>query len=513
MRRRQWLAGAALVTLVPTMPALAQKANDTLRIAWRDAIPNLDPYRNQLRAGLVLAHHVWDGLLYRDPETFQIRPLLARSYKWVDDTTLEFELRSGLTFHNGDPLSADDVVYTINTVISEPNISVPGNYSYLAGAERIDALRVRIKLKRVFPAAVEYLTMVTPILPQAYRERVGAAGFAKAPVGAGPYRISGIKDDTVIMLERFDGYYADSPKGKPAIGRIIIQQVADAAAEIALLRAGEVDWIWKFAADQFDEVDRMANVRATRSESMRVGYLGMDATGRAEANATGRTGADGPFTRLKVRQAVFHAIDRAGMAKTLVQGGSRPLDAPCFPTQFGCDASVAVKYDYNPDKARKLLAEAGYPDGFDTELASYLLPQMEEALIGYLGAVGIRARLSHMTAAALTERSRDGRNLLEAADWGSYSINDVSAILPQYFTGGGADYARDAEVKAAVESGSTTTDPEQRRKHYALAIRLITERALWLPLFTHSITYGHARELNFKPFPDELPRFYMTSWR
>lgn len=505
MRRHLWLAGAVLVAWATTIPALAQKANDTLRIAWRDAIPNLDPYHNQLRAGLVLAHQVWDGLLYRDPETLQIKPLLARSYKWVDDTTLEFELRPGITFHNGDPFSADDVVYTINTVLADPTISVPGNYGHLAGAERIDALRVRIKLKRVFPAAVEYLAMVTPIWPRDYRERLGAAAYAKAPVGAGPYRITAIEDAGRITLERYEGYYTDSPKGRPAIGRITILQVADAAAEMALLRAGLADWIWKFAADRFDDVEKMAHVRATRSESMRIGYLGMD--------ATGRTGADNPFTKLKVRQAVFHAIDRAGLARTLVQGGSRALDAPCFPTQFGCDATVAVKYDYNPDKARKLLAEAGFPDGFDTELASYLLPQMEEALVGYLRAVGIRARLSHMTAAALTERSREGRNVLEAADWGSYSVNDVSAILPQYFTGGGADYARDPEVKAAVETGGTTTNPDQRRKQYALAIRLITERALWLPLFTHSITYGHARELNFKPFPDELPRFFLASWR
>ena len=102
---------------------------------------------------------------------------------------------------------------------------------------------------------------------------------------------------------------------------------------------------------------------------------------------------------------------------------------------------------------------------------------------------------------------------MESADWGSYSINDVSAILPQYNGGGGNDYARDPEVRALVEAGGTTTDPDQRRKNYSAAIKLITERALWMPLFTHSITYGVSKTLNFKPYPDELPRFYLTSWR
>jgi peptide/nickel transport system substrate-binding protein len=509
MRRRFWLFGTALaMTLGGAMgaaPALAQKSADTLRVTWRDTIPNVDPYYNQLRNGLVLAHHVWDGLLHRDPETFQIKPLLAKSFRWVDETTLEFELRPNVKFHNGDALSADDVVYTINAVVEDKKVSVPSNYAFIAGAERVDDLRVRIKLKRVFPAALEYLAMVTPIWPKAYRERVGPETYAKQPVGAGPYRLVQVDASNVIHLERFDGYYADSPKGRPAIGKIQIRQVADASTELNELIGGRADWIWKYNADQFDNINRLPNLMAQRAESMRVGYVNMD--------AAGRTGAGNPFTNVKVRQAVFHAVDRAAMAKNLVQGGSRVPDAPCFPTQFGCDGTAAVKYDYNPEKARKLLAEAGFPNGFDTELVTYELPQWSGALQGYLHAVGIRAKITQITVSAFVTRSLKGENPMELGGWGSYSINDASAILPQYFTGGGNDYARDAEVKAAVEAGGTTTDADQRRKHYSQAIRLVTERAYWLPMFTHSITYGHVRTLNFKPYPDELPRFYLASWK
>ena len=135
------------------------------------------------------------------------------------------------------------------------------------------------------------------------------------------------------------------------------------------------------------------------------------------------------------------------------------------------------------------------------------------ALQGYLQAVGIRATISQLTVSAVIARTLKGENPMDSQDWGSYSINDVSAILPQYFTFGGADYARDPEVKALVEAGGTTTDPDQRRKNYSAAIKLITERALWMPLFTHTITYGYSKTLNFKPYPDELPRFYLSSWR
>lgn len=503
---RKGLGGVLLAAgLTASVPAMAQKSADTLRITWRDGIPDVLPYYNQLRSGVVLGHQVWDSLVYRDPETFQIKPLLAESYKWVDETTLEFTLRKNVTFHNGDKFTADDVVYTINTMTTDKQVSTPSNYSYLDHATKVDDTHVRVELKRVFPAALDYMAMTLYILPKAYREKVGADEYSHHPIGAGPYKITRVNGVTEIDLERYDGYYADSPKGKPAIGKIVIHEVPDPATEMAELLGGRADWIWKFSPDQFDSVGRMPNLQAVRSESMRIEYFGMD--------AAGRTGADNPLTKQKVREAIFYAIDRATMAKQLMQGGSRPLDAPCYPTQFGCDAAAAVHYPYDPAKAKQLLAEAGYPNGFDTELVTYELPQWAGAVQGYLNAVGIHAKLTLMQVAAVVQRSLAGQNPLELGSWGSYSVNDASAILPNFFTFTGNDYTRDAEVKKLVEAGSATVDPDQRRKAYSAAIKLITEHAYWMPMFTYTVTYGFSKQLNFKPYPDELPRFFLSSWK
>lgn len=491
--------------LTSALPAMAQKSADTLRITWRDAVPDVDFYHNSLRAGFIVQLHAWDTLVYRDPDTFQIKPLLATSWKQVDDTTIDFELRKGVTFHDGSPFSADDVVYTIQGVLADKTLSVPSNYQFIAGAEKLDDMHVRLKLKRVFPAALEYVAMVLPIWPKAYREKVGVEGYSKAPVGAGPYKITKVNGATAIDMERYDGYYADSPKGKPPIRFIKVHEVPDAATEMAELLGGRADWIWDFSPDQFDSVARMPNLNAIRAETMRVAYLSID--------AAGRTGAGNPLTKEKVRQAIAYALDRATMAKQLMQGGSRPLDAPCFPTQFGCDQAAAVKYSYDPAKAKQLLAEAGYPNGFDTELVSYLLPQWNGAIQNYLRAVGINARVSQLQVAAAVQRAIEGKSPLNAGSWGSYSINDVSAILPYFFTGGGNDYARDPEVDKLVTAGGAVTDPDQRRKNYTQAIKLITERAEWLPMFTYVKTYGYSKQLSFKPFPDELPRFYLSSWK
>jgi peptide/nickel transport system substrate-binding protein len=504
MRALAWAAMlmAGGVACLGTGPAAAQKADDTLRIAWRDAVPNLDPYYNALRTGLILSNNAWDTLIYSDPETFQLKPLLATSWRYVDDTTLEFTLRPGVTFHDGSPFTADDVVYTVQVATTDKQVAVPSNYGFIAGAERVDDLHVRIKLKNVFPAALDYIAMVLPILPKAYRERVGAE-YGQRPVGTGPYRITNVDGVSSISLERNESYF-DGPKGKPAIKRLLIREVADTTEELAMIQGGQADWIWQFSPGDLDTLGRRPDLQVMRQESMRVSYMDMD--------AAGRTGAGNPLTDEKVRRAIMMAVDREAMSRRFMPGG-RALDAPCYPTQFGCDQGAAVHYAYDPAGARKLLADAGYPSGFDTKMVGYLLPQWQAAIQGYLAAVGIRAQVEQLSTADATQRSNEGSNPLDLGSWGSYSINDISAFLPNFFTGGGQDYTRDPEIERLVHQGGATTNPDQRRAAYRAAIQRISEQADFMPLFTDVTTYAVGKDVDFKPFADELPRFYLTRWR
>jgi peptide/nickel transport system substrate-binding protein len=512
MRSATWLGmvGLAAAVLTVSVPARAQKAQDTLRVVWWDQLVNVNPYHNQLRTGLVIAQQAFDGLVARDPETFAIKPLLATAWKYVDATTLELELRKGVKFHDGSAFSADDVVYTINSIQDDKQVAVPGNYAWMSGAEKIDDYKVRIKLKRSFPAATEYLAMVLPILPQAYRERVGSDAYDKQPVGAGPYRITRVDGVSEIDLERFADYYAVSPKGKPAIQWLQIHAVPDVAAAERAMIGNEADWTWNVPPDTADKLGAMPGMQSARAETMRVNYLMFD--------AAGRTGADNPMTKQKVRQAFAYAVDRNAIARNVMRDGSRAPDAPCFPTQFGCEAAAAVRYSYDPAKARVLLAEAGYPGGFATELVSFLLPPFEAAVQGYLGAVGIDVRVTHLQAEAAVQRNLEGRNQLYLANWGSYSINDVSAFLPQLFSGqlegfSAGDDTRDADLKKLVDAGDTSPNADERRKYYNAAIRLATEQMYVLPISTSVQTYVFRKELNFKAYPDELPRFYLVSWK
>jgi peptide/nickel transport system substrate-binding protein len=194
MKRRTFLGTVAAGAMLGDA-AQAQKSNDTLRITWRNAVPDVDPYRNSLRTGIIVAHEAWDMLVYRDPTTFKIVPALATAWEMPDPQTMDFTLRPGVKFHNGDAFSADDVVYTFTMIMNDPKVSVPSNFAFIAGTEKLGDMKVRMKFKTVFPAALEYFAMALPIYPKAYREKVGgeeirrsrsAPGRIASPRSTGP---------------------------------------------------------------------------------------------------------------------------------------------------------------------------------------------------------------------------------------------------------------------------------------------------------------------------------------
>lgn len=504
--RRSALLSTAAAAALPAA-ARAQKASDTLRVEFVDAVPNVDMYFNSQRTGLILAHHAWDMLIHRDPATFESKPLLATDWKFTTDTQLDLNIRQGVKFHDGSPLSADDVVYTLGMAIDPASkVSVPSNYAWIDKVEKTGDFAVSIKMKRPTPAALEYLTMVCPIHPKAYREKVGPEGFAKAPIGAGPYKIVKNDQGKEVLYEKFDGYWQGSPK-TATIKHLHVRFVPDLATEMTELLARKVDWIWNINPDQVDSVNRVPFLTAVAQESMRIGYLSID--------AAGRSGADNPLTKLKVRQAIWHAVNRKEFADKLVGGGSRVPPAPCFPSQFGCDADAAVKYDYDPKKAKELLAEAGFPNGFEIEMVSYVQPTSWGAAIqNYLAAVGIRAKINQLQVAPAIQKAQKGEAPLYMGSWGSYSVNDVSAILPVMFGAGALDnYSKDPELEKLIAEGGNTSDKAVRAKAYSAAIKIATEKAYWLPINTYVNRYAFTKDLEFKTYPDELPRFYLAKWK
>jgi len=502
-----WMAALAALTATGLGgPAMAGKANDTLVYASDSEVENVSPYHNNLREGVILARHAWDTLIHRNPATGAYEPQLATAWTWVDPVTLDLDLRQGVTFHDGAPLTADDVVFTFNYVLTpEAKVVTRQNVDWMKSTEKLGDFKVRIHLKGPFPAALEYLSGPTPIYPAAYFAKVGLDGFAKAPIGTGPYRITRVESGKGVKLEKSKTYWKGSPLGEVGIGKLEFRVIPDGETRMAELMTGGVDWIWRVPADQAKQLEAVPNVSVLAAETMRVGFLQFDAAGRTDANS--------PMKNVKVRQAISLAIDRKAMVDNLVRGGARVMHSACFIDQVGCTDAGVPRYAYDPARARALLAEAGYANGFDIDLYAYRERDYAEAVIGYLRAVGIRAKLNFLKYAALRELNRAGKVPIYFQTWGSFSVNDASAFTGVWFKGDDDDMSRDPQVKALLDRADTTLDLASRKTIYGEALTRIAEQAYLLPMFSYSANYAFSSDLKFSAQADELPRFYAARWK
>ncbi|WP_428512342.1 ABC transporter substrate-binding protein [Roseovarius sp.] len=493
---------ASVLAAGVAMPALADKASGTLNVAFTKELENVDSYFNSSREGVVLQRAIWDGLIYRDPETNEYVGNLATDWEWIDDTTLEFKLREGVTFHNGEAFNADDVVYTVNFVAKEESgVKTQRNVNWMESAEKIDEYTVRINLKDKFPAAIEFLSGPVSMYPDEYYAEAGPSGMGLKPVGTGPYKAVEVTPGQHFVLEANENYH-DSPKGQPEIEKIDIRTIPDVNTQMAELFSGSLDLIWQVPADQANKLATMDQFTVANESTMRVGYLQMDAAGRSGEN---------PFTNKLVREAVNYAINRQELVDALLQGASKVVYTPCFPSQFGCNQDV-TEYEYDPEKAEELLAEAGYPDGFTVDFYAYRDRQYAEAITSYLNAVGIQTNFNMLQYSALRELNMKGEVPISFQTWGSYSINDASAMVSQFFKHGSLDSTRDDQVLEWLNTADSSTDPDERVEYYTKALQRITEEAYWAPMFTYNTNYVFKNEVAYTPTPDEVLRFVDMSW-
>lgn len=505
MLKREFLSLAAMGATMLAAPAWAQKSQNMLRWASIQSITAVDPYYNAHREAIILnGQLVWDTLVYRDPESADYVPLLAKSWQWKDNVTIEFVLRDDVKFHDGIGLTAEDAVYTLNYVSNPDNkINVQSNVNWIKSAETTGPYSFIVHLKAPFPPALEYFASLLAILPKDFYGAGGVAGGNGRLVGTGPYRLTAFAPGASIDVERFNGYFGGSPKGQPTIQKIRYRTIPDPSTQMAELLSGGLDWIWYVPPDQAVRLKALRRLTVRADETMRISFLSFNMRDMAGNN---------PVKDIRVRRAIAHAIDRETIVKHIIGEGSSLVKAPCFRTQFGCSQDVS-QIAYDPAAAKRLLAEAGYAAGLTLDLVAFRSREWTEAVAGFMNAVGIKTNIIFLQYAAMRDRVVNNSVHLQLGDWGSYSINDASAILNNYFTLSADDMARDSQVADWLNKASGTVDSAARLANYQQAVSRISDQLYWLPLWVHPVTYAHSADLDFKSFPDENPRFFLSRWK
>jgi peptide/nickel transport system substrate-binding protein len=281
-------------------------------------------------------------------------PELATSWKPTSPTTYEFTLRPGATFHNGDAVTADDVVFTFERVLKDGGVggqSSPrkGLLGPLQRVERVDDTTVRFVLERPFPVFLQALVHFQ-IVPRRYAQQVGDAAFAERPVGAGPFRFVQGAPNSQIVLQRYDRYYGGSPDlppvgPAPAAGAVF-RMIPEPATRVAALKAGEVHIVEDLPIDVLADLARDPRVYVRTTEGTRVYGIELN-------------NARPPFNNVRVRQAVNYAVNWDAILKNVYQGYGKRIATVFLPSGFGYNPNLKP-YPYDVARARQLLREAGY---------------------------------------------------------------------------------------------------------------------------------------------------------
>ncbi|MDF2115838.1 ABC transporter substrate-binding protein [Roseiarcaceae bacterium H3SJ34-1] len=483
------LGVSAAVTL---QPAKAQaQVKDTLVVAQQTDAYTLDPAKHTLITTANILFHIYDVLVTQDAEGAP-KPALAVSWSNPDPLTWRFKLREGVKFSNGEEFNADAVKFTYDRAL-DPSFKAP-NFSRIAAiksVEVVDKYTVDFKTATPFPTmlfSVNEGAFASMIVPPDYLREKGPDALVTAPVGTGPYRLVEWRKDNRIVLEANPAYWGGAPK----IARLIFRPIRETRTRIAELTSGGVDIAVDIPPEDVPPL-KSGNTKVAAIASDTLYFYAFD------------TLKPSPLQNKLVRQALNYAVDVDAIQQALLSGMGQRIALTLPTTAFGYDKSWQP-YPYDPKKARALLAEAGYPNGFTIPLISrqgrYLKDrEIMEATIGFLAKVGVKVEAQYLSPGVWAEISeKKARDGISFPGWGGRDPDIV--WHPLLHTGQYQSYYSNPELDKLLDAGRSTLDLNERKAIYAKAAAIIKEEAPQLPLLQPPLIYGMNARLHWQPRGD-----------
>ncbi|NLG87477.1 MAG: ABC transporter substrate-binding protein [Firmicutes bacterium] len=498
------LVAVLLVTVVAgcSKPAETGKSEDTkpLVIAMSKEAATLDMHQGVGTYTASVLFHLYDALTWRTPEG-NVEPKLAESYKALDDTTWEFKLRKDVKFHNGEPFTAEAVKYNVERIQNpEYKSRLAGDFAMIERVDVIDENTVHIVTKRPYPGLPLRLTYLGMVPPK-YTAEVGDAEFAEKPVGTGPYKFVEWVHGEKIVLEANEDYFLGAPK----IKQVIFKTIPEDGTRMVALETGEADIITQVPPSELKRLESKEGLSVVSGPTTRAIFVGLD------------TLKGGPLAKKEVRQALNYAVNREQIVDTILQGLGKPVANLVLP-QFDGYAEDIAPYPYDPEKAKELLAAAGYPDGFSTSLA--VVPgsvegvkEVAEAIAADLGQVGVKVEVKTMEAARQLQLELEHKTdpMFMSGLGGPYADAE---LLIRISTGTGQRYSNysNPELDALVEKAASCMDDAQRDELWREVQLKLMDEAPLLYLYQRYAGYGvRDRVKGWQPRLDELVLSYGAS--
>lgn len=499
-RRTVTLALSALAVLalalgfLPAAAGAPRTPKDALIVAQGFDPRCLSPLFGTAQQDKNVSGQVVERLIQFSPDSLGYLPELAIRWEKVAPDTLRLTLRRGVRFTNGEGFDAHSAKYSLDQMLQAPSLAF--FVSMLKSAEVVDFYTVDVKAKgptseRLMLTA---LAMGSFQYPPAYTEQVGLLrGFCQRPIGTGPYKlVEWIKDDRVVFEANTD-YWG----GTPQIKRLVIRPIPEGAARVAALQAGDIDLAIAIPLDAWDRVTNDSNLATYPIRGMRI--FGLMLAQKWE----------GPLQNKKVRQAMQYAIDVDGIMRSVLKGRARRVSGqPLTPEYFGYAQDLrGVSYD--PDKAKQMFAEAGFPNGFQVtfKYPSGRYPQdkeISEAIAAQLLKVGVRTQQTVMEPGEfLTQLSRLG--LRDMFLFGTLPPPDAHYFYTQYICDFRYAYWCRRDFDALMAKAASTSDDKERLKLYREMALLMQDDPPQVTLFAPSDLYAAAKNVaGWRPYKDQF---------
>ena len=419
MTRAATMLCVLLTALMTLAPVPAQADRSTLTIGLSGIPETMDPHLLWGTTWMPPYYALFDALTVIGDDN-EAQPGLATSWKRVDPTTWEFKLRDRVKFHNGEPFTAEAVKFTFERIIDPATkAAVKNRVPTIKAVEVIDPLTVRLLTATPDPNVPKSVSVAFIIPPKYFKDK-GAGGFAEAPVGTGMFRLIEFRRQSQIKLEAVDNGWRPAPKLK----QVAFKHLPENATRIAALRSGDVDFINPVPPDEAAALEK-DGFKMTSS------YTGWSYV----IQIKGQTQGSSPFAKPMVRQALNYAVDKDALIKYVLHGYGRPLDGQNVGRDaFGYNPALKA-FPHDPAKARELLKQAGYPDGFETTWFGTVgfYPndkQLIEAVIGDLSKVGVRVKLQTVDQGSFAKHLYGGTlSDLVLLRWTYYPSLDFDFVL------------------------------------------------------------------------------------
>lgn len=505
-RKKSLILISILLVLTLTLTACGgNKAKDPEKdplVVAQGADPaSMDPHASNDQPSSRVNKQIYDTLVDAT-EDMELVPGLAESWEQLDDTTWQFNLRQGVKFHNGEELKASDVKFSFDRMMDSSEVA------HIIGAvnsvEVEDDYTVIIKTAEPFGPILAHLAHTAASILNEKAVKEAGEDYANNPVGTGPYKFVQHDAGDKVTLERFDDYY----KGPAKIKTVIFRNIPEGTNRTIGLETGEVDIAYDIEPIDVSIVKEHKDLEFVEEPSLSTAYIGFNLKKE-------------PFDKLEVRRALNHAINVEEIIDVVLEGAGTRATGPINDKVFGFNDELEG-YEYDPEKAKQLLADAGYPNGFKTTIWTNDNPvrvKIAEIVQAHLKEVGVEAEIDMVEWGAYLERTAAGEHdmfilgwvtVTGDADYGLYALYHSS----QHGGAGNRTFYDNPEVDKLLEKGRTSGDEATRLESYKKAQEIIVEDTPQLFLYFQTQNIGTQKYVDgFKMHPAGHHRVYGTDFK